>query len=85
MDDSNVVSEIQQIGELLLHGGEAPCLYLDQQVFPDEVDHEAVNRDFDAITGPGVPPLQRRVERLLSERPDMRDLRCDIFHGDDRR
>ena len=61
----------EQGGGLLLHRGEPACLHLDQQIFPDQVDHETVDGDFDAITRSGVPPLQGGVEGFLPEGSDV--------------
>ena len=63
---------IKQGGDLLLHRGEPACLHLDQQSLTNQVDHETVDGDFDAVTWSGVPPFQRRVERFLPEGSNVR-------------
>jgi hypothetical protein len=67
VDDSHPMSGSEEVGELGSHSGEATRLDLDQQVIADDVDDEAVHRDFDLITGLGAPALQRGMERLLAE------------------
>jgi hypothetical protein len=61
----------EQGGGLLLHRGEPARLDLDQQILPDQVDHETVDGDFDAIARSGVPPLQGGVEGFLPEGSDV--------------
>ena len=61
----------KEVVELLAHGGERARLYLDQEIAPANVDHEAVEGHLELIARLGVVVLERRVERSLVERADV--------------
>jgi len=56
--------------ELCLESMEARGLDLDELVAADEIDDEAAERDLGPIAGPGVPVLERGMQRSLSELAD---------------
>ena len=51
-------------------GPEMSCLDFQQNVVSNDVDDEAVDRDFESIAGLRVPLLERCVQRFLVQQSD---------------
>ena len=60
----------QETVELVPEGSKRTGLDLDQLVAADDVDHEAIEGDLEAVTGLSEEILDRGVQRALVERPE---------------
>jgi hypothetical protein len=69
VDQSHLVRE-NQARQLRLDGRNIAGLDFDQQIVTDDIDHESANGDFESISRPRVPLLQRSVQRLLVQQTD---------------
>jgi hypothetical protein len=66
MNNPDPMAECEQSGELAFDHREAARLDLNQQVLADEIDHEAVDRNFDSIALSEVPLFEGGVQRLFA-------------------
>ncbi len=72
MDDADPMPGFEKSCEFLLHLRQAAGLNLDQQVVPNQVDHETVDGVLDQVPRLRVPAFQGSVEGLLAEGSDVR-------------